>query len=42
MVPLNAFCNKYSADIEIKVNVQIASQQKGTNQCKMPIYLHFL
>jgi len=27
MVPLNAFCKKYSADKQIKVNVQIESQQ---------------
>jgi len=27
MVPLSAFCNKYSADEQIKVNVQIESQQ---------------
>ena len=27
MVPLHAFCKKYSADKQIKVNVQIESQQ---------------
>ena len=27
MVPLNAFCKKYSADKLIKVNVQTESQQ---------------